>query len=88
MFPNTPAVYELFSVQGSMHGVLLCSWPVNRVMQWSILLPTASCLAQDAFSILSSTAGGEETVHRPRHGEIDFLSSCLFLRCHQVPKKG
>lgn len=85
MFLNAPAVHELFSIQGSMHPVLLCSWPVETAILWSMLLPTATCLAQDGFKTLSSTAGGEETIYGPTHGV--FLYSCLFLRHDHIPKK-
>lgn len=49
VFLNAPAIHELFSVQGSMRAILLCRWPAERVMLWSILLPIAPCLAQDEF---------------------------------------
>lgn len=81
VFLNAPATHELFSIQGSIHSVL-CSWPVETAVLWSMLLPTAPCLAQDGFKTLSSTTGGKEMMHGPIHGV--FLYSCLFLR---HPKK-
>lgn len=78
VFLSAPAICELFSVQGSMHDILLCRWPAERAMLWSILLPTALSLVQDICNAVSSTAGGEETMHGHKHGGIVFLS-CLFL---------
>lgn len=78
VFLSAPAIRELFSVQGSTHAILLCSWPAETAMLWSILLPTAPSLVQDVFNTVSSTAGGEETMHGHKHGGIVFLS-CLFL---------
>lgn len=87
VFLSAPAIHEIFSIQGRMHPVLLCSWPVETVVLWSTLLPTAPCLTQDGFKSLISTAGGEETMHGPTHEGIVFLYSCLSLRHDHTPKK-